>query len=49
MQLTGVEKVENSVRTIAVDLKKPEIIYACMSAMGLYYTWRSTDWGKIKA
>jgi photosystem II stability/assembly factor-like uncharacterized protein len=46
LKMAGGEQVGNFVRTIAIDSKKPEIIYAGMSASGLACIWRSNDGGK---
>jgi photosystem II stability/assembly factor-like uncharacterized protein len=46
LKLAGGEKAGNFVRSIAIDPKKPEVVYAGTSASGISCIWRSTDSGK---
>jgi hypothetical protein len=41
----GGEALGNFVRSVTVDPRHPEILYAVMDAAGLPYVWRSTDAG----
>jgi photosystem II stability/assembly factor-like uncharacterized protein len=46
LKLAGGDQVGNFVRTVVIDQKKPNVIYAGMSASGISCIWRSTDSGE---